>query len=267
MATIETTRIESAAPYVDAVIAYSERAAKGGTIFGNDKFSFKLEQHPVRIYNARRADISFEKNGFTLVKRKTYVDLSNQAEAEKRYYPEVKQLVQEMTDASEVFAFMGIMRGGEQKAGGGPAYSAHVDFTEFSLHGWIDRLAPGRAQEIKKKRLVNINVWRPLKPVENSPLALCDKNSVEREDFLDVYFMSPDGKSKSPAGLNLAYNPKHRWYYYPDMRPDEALVFQLLDTRDAAWRMTGHTAFSDPTSRENAAPRVSYEIRTIAVFD
>lgn len=254
-------------PYVDAIIAYSECAAKGGTIFGNDNFSFKLEQHPARIYNARKADTTFEKNGFTLVRRGTDVDLTNQTQAEERYYPEVKRLVQEMTGAREVFAFMGILRGGEQKAGGGPAHSAHVDFTEFSLHGWIDKLAPDRAAEIKTKRLVNINVWRPLKPVECSPLALCDKGSVVRDDLLDVYFAFPDGKSKSPAGFNLAYNPQHRWYYYPDMQPDEALVFQLLDTRDNQWRMTGHTAFNDPTSRKDAAPRVSYEMRTIAVFD
>jgi hypothetical protein len=254
-------------PYVDTAINYSERAAKGGTIFGSHEFSFKLEQHPARIYNARRADVSFEKNGFTLLKRKTDVNLADQAEAEKRYYPAVRQMVQEITGAREVFAFMGMLRGGEQEAGGGPALSAHVDFTEFSLHGWIDRLVPDRADELKQKRLININVWRPVKPVERSPLALCDKNGVEPDDFLDVYFMSPDGKSRSPAGLNMAYSPRHRWYYYPDMQPDEVLVFQLLDTRDPEMRMTGHTAFNDPTSPKDAAPRVSYEIRTIAVFE
>jgi len=262
----ETAQANSTS-YVTAVINYSERGARGGTIFGNDKFSFKLEAHPVRIHDARKADISFAKNGFTLVKRKTAVDLADRAAAEKLYYPEVKRLVQNVTGAQEVFAFMGIMRGGEQKAGGGPAFSAHVDFTEFSIHEWIDLLAPDRATELKTKRLVNVNVWRPLKPVECSPLALCDKNTVAREDLLDVYFGSQDGRSRKPAGLNMAYNPNHVWYYYPNMQPDEVLVFQLLDTHDKEWRMTGHTAFVDPTSQRNALPRVSYEIRTIAVFD
>ena len=32
------------------------------------------------------------------------------------------------------------------------------------------------------------------------------------------------------GGLNLAYNPKHHWYYYPDMEPDEVIAFRLYDT-------------------------------------
>ena len=255
-------------PFVEAPIRYSERAANGGTIFGADAFSFKMENHPVRVHNARLADISFEKNGFTLVTSKTNVDLTNQEEAVRDYHPEIERMVKDLTGADEVFVFMGILRGGEQKVAGGPAHSAHADFTEFSLHEWLDKNVPDRAEELKRKRLVNINVWRPLRPVYNSPLALCDKDSVERDDWLEVYFdMSGNGKTKAPAGLNMAFNPNHRWYYYPEMQPEEALVFQLLDTSDDSWKMTGHTAFNDPTSPENAPPRISYEIRTIAVFD
>ena len=29
-----------------------------------------------------------------------------------------------------------------------------------------------------------------------------------------------------PAGLNMAYSPRHAWYYFPDMQPDEALAFR-----------------------------------------
>lgn len=269
MTIAEAGRTEAPA-FVEAAIWYSERAADGGTIYGNGKYSFKIEPHPMRIHNARLADISFERNGFTLLKHETAADLTNQADAEKRYYPEAKRLVQDLTGATEVFAFFGVMRGGDAAAGGGPALSAHVDFTEAGLHDWIDRAAPDRADALKKKRLVNINLWRPIKPVESMPLAICDRLSVERSDFLRVGFAREhNGETivSEARGFNTAHNPKHRWYYYPRMQPDEVLAFKLFDTADPELRMTAHTAFEDPTSAPDAPKRLSYEIRTIAVLD
>ena len=154
-------------------------------------------------------------------------------------------------------------------AAGGPALSAHVDFAAAGLHGWIDRLLPDRANELKKRRLVNINLWRPLRPVENMPLGVCDKSSVERADFLRVNYGSTVNGNVviNGGGLNTAYNPKHRWYYYPHMQPDEVLAFALFDTGDPDWHMTAHTAFEDPTSTPNSPKRLSYEVRTIAIFD
>ncbi len=254
--------------YVDAVIRYSEKAADGGTIFENGKYTFEMEDHPMRVHNARLADISFEKNGFTLVRQKTNVDLTDQAAAQEYYYPEVEALVKKLTGATDVIAFMGILRGGEQNAGGGPALSAHVDFTEYGLRSALERFAPARFEGTKGKRLVNINVWRPLKTVERSPLAVCDKSSVDRSDFLRINFgnATQTGAVREPAGFNCAFNPKHLWYYYPHMEPDEVLVFKLFDTGETDWKMTAHTAFDDPTSAPDAPPRISYEIRTVAVF-
>src|SRR4051812_36781409 len=40
-------------PYVEAVIKYPERAAEGGNISGNKEFTFELEDHRMRIANAR----------------------------------------------------------------------------------------------------------------------------------------------------------------------------------------------------------------------
>ena len=51
------------------------------------------------------------------------------------------------------------------------------------------------------------------------------------------------------------------------MQPDEALVFRLFDTGNPEWKMTGHTAFEDPTSRPGSRKRESFEVRTIAVLD
>lgn len=254
---------------VESFIRYSERAADGGWIEQNGKYSFGMEDHNVAVRNARLANTSFDTHGFALVKHPVDINFTDQEDVERRYYPEVCHLVKELIGASEVFAFLGILRGGEDKKGGGPALSAHVDFNEAALRDWLGRAAPQRAEEFENKRLVNVNVWRGVIPVENMPLAVCDARSVEKKDFLRVSLGKPDGEftKDMPAGLNMAYNRKHQWYYFPDMQPDEALVLRLFDTGDPDWKMSGHTAFVDPTSDPSSSKRESFEVRTIAVLD
>lgn len=254
---------------VASFIRYSERAADGGWIEKNGSYSFGMEDHEVVIRNARQCEISFETHGFTLLKHPVDVDFTDMETVKACYYPSVAKLVQELTGASEVIPFLGILRGGADDKGGGPALSAHVDFNGPALYQWIERLVPDRAAELTGKRLVNINVWRGTIPVQNMPLAVCDARSVDKGDFLQVALGKPEGgfREGMPAGLNMAYNPAHQWYYYPNMQPDEALVFRLFDTDDPHWKMSGHTAFVDPTSNPTSPKRESFEVRTIAVFD
>lgn len=268
--TSATAARSSELAHVNSFIRYSDRSAEGGYIRANGDYSFGMEDHPAIVRNARLEQIDFATHGFTLLKHKTEANFDDPADVERRYYPEACQLVRELTGASEVFAFLGIRRGGETKAGGGPALSAHVDFNAAALRGWVSRLAPDRVETLVRKRLVNINLWRPLRPVENMPLAVCDARTVEKSDFMNVRFGEggqTSSLSETAGGFNLAFNPKHRWYYYPNMQPDEVLVFRLFDTGDPDWRMTAHTAFEDPTSPPGSAPRESFELRTLAIFD
>ena len=254
---------------IDTFVRYSERAADGGWIEKNGSYSFEMEDYDFTVRNARTVEISLDTHGFELVKFPVDIDWSDQDDFQRRYYPQVSQMVKDLTGAREVFAFMGIWRGGEDEKGGGPALSAHVDFNEAALRMWLPRLAPDRVEELAGKRLVNINVWRGTKPVENSPLAVCDARTVEKDDFLRVSFGKPEGgfKEGMPAGLNMAYNPRHEWYYFANMQPDEALVFRLFDTGNPDWKMTGHTAIVDPTAEPGSQKRESFEVRTIAVLD
>jgi hypothetical protein len=255
--------------YVDTVIRYSDRTAEGGCIKANGDYTFGMEDHARRVHNARLEQIEFGTHGFTLLRHSTDVNFADPADVTGRYHAQACQLVRELTGASEVFAFLGILRGGEAKAGGGPALSAHVDFNAVSLRGWVQRLAPDRAEQLVTKRLVNINLWRGTRPVENMPLAVCDARSVDKSDFMNVRFGEGQTAAMAQAagGFNLAFNPKHRWYYYPHMQPDEVLAFRLFDTGDSDWRMTAHTSFVDPSAVPGSPMRESFEIRTLAVLD
>jgi hypothetical protein len=66
---------------------------------------------------------------------------------------------------------------------------------------------------------------------------------------------------------HCAYNPEHRWYYFPNMQRHEAVVFKTFDSiKDGRARWTAHTAFDDPTSPPDAPPRESIEMRTLAFY-
>jgi len=269
----ETIPLQAPA-YVEAIIKYPERAARGGRIWGNKDYNFKLEDHRMRIRNARLADPSFQCQGFALLERSTDIDFANKDSIENRWHPEVQRLVRQLTGAREVFPFLGILRGGEREEAGGPALMAHVDFTADTLRTWVTRLGGAVATKLSRGRLVNVNVWTPVRPVENMPLAVCDASSIEPDDLLEVGFGKPETQHNDEfaagfdsRGFVLAYNPAHRWFYYPNMHPNEVIAMRLCDTGDANGHMTAHTAFVDPTSAPGSPKRMSYEIRTIAVLE
>ena len=65
----------------------------------------------------------------------------------------------------------------------------------------------------------------------------------------------------------LKYNANHRWFYFPEMRREEALVFKVYDSeKDGRARFTPHTSFVDSGSPPHAPARQSIEVRAFAFF-
>ena len=259
-------------PYVEAVIRFTDPASAGSVLHSQDHESstFSLIPRTVRIHDARAAaaQLSFERNGFTLIRSPADIDFLDKPDVERRYYPQADRIIRELTGASDVIVFLDMIRSEVRSEGAEPANNAHVDFDRESLHRWIQTLRPDDAERLLKKRFLNINLWRPIRPVERMPLAVCDASSVSRGDLVRTIIGQKPGEAAGPfAGFNLAYNPGQRWYYYPDMQPDEVLAFRLFDSEMSRPHLTAHTAFEHPTSRPGAATRLSHEVRTIAFLD
>jgi hypothetical protein len=260
-------------PHVDADIWYTDRDCDGAALHSLDHTAstFRLQKYPMRVHDARAhaAELSFERNGFTLLKHKTDIDFQSREDVTKRYFPQVSKIVSDLTGARDVIVFADLIRSEVREEGCEPALSAHIDFCEDTIRRFVQIFRPQQAEQYLHKRLMAINLWRPIVPVKRLPLALCDALSVDHRDFLTIYLIgreAPDGKGNF-AGLNMAYNPSHRWFYYPDMQPDEVLAFKLYDSGDRTAGLTGHTAFDDPASPSDAVRRISHEVRTIAVLD
>jgi hypothetical protein len=70
-------------------------------------------------------------------------------------------------------------------------------------------------------------------PVEDYPLALCDARSLKPTDLVDTERRAQDHTGEIQLAV---HNPAQRWYYYPDMRPDEVLLFKTFDSIDGGMR-------------------------------
>jgi hypothetical protein len=214
---------------------------------------------------------SLDVEGFCLAPHATAVDdLWNPEGVRARYWPEMEALVARVTGATRVVAFDHNVRSApkaerrEQQAQA-PVRYTHNDYTERSGPQRVRDLFPGaEAERLLARRFAVVNVWKPIRgPVEEWPLAFCDARTIRMDDFVatDLRYRDRLGEVYS-----LRFNPAHRWFYYPAMRADEALLLKCYDSDPARARFTAHSAFEDPTSPPNAAPRESIEVRTLAFF-
>lgn len=141
----------------------------------------------------------------------------------------------------------------------------HSDYTVDSGPLRVRDLLPGEADELLTRRVAFYNVWKPLsRPVEELPLAMCDATTHMPDDMLRM-----DLKYRERTGeiYVMRHSPQHRWYYFSNMQPDQALLLKTYDSRtDGTARFMGHTAFEDPTTRPDAQKRESIEVRTMAFF-
>jgi len=273
-------RVEETSPVVEALINYSvdigvKPASYGGidTFEADKKRTGKYQEHKVTIRDGRviAKELSLDREGFIFVQHDTKMrDFYDEAEIRAVYYPEIEQLVKETSGAKRVLVFDHTLRSAdsamrEAKQISGPVRNAHNDYTEWSGPQRVRDLLPDEADELLKRRVAVVQVWRPIRhPVQREPLAIADARSIGTEELFPSSRVYPDRVGEV---YHCAYNPEHRWYYFLKMQRDEAIVFKTFDSAtDGRARWTAHSAFDDPTSPPDAPPRESIEMRTLAFF-
>ena len=228
----------------------------------------------VDIRDARQLDTqpSLECEGFELRRQVTSVsDLYDDAQVRSVYYPEMEQLVKEVTGATRVIIFDHNARdegdAPTRRANARrPLYLVHNDFTADSGPNRVRRLLPGdEAKVLLQRRFAFINVWRPIRgPMQSAPLALYDAQSVAPGDLVEADLVYAE---RTGQEYRCTFNPEHRWYYFPRLEHNETILIKVCDTeQDGRSRFSLHTAFDDPTCPVGAAPRESIEVRCLAFF-
>jgi hypothetical protein len=229
------------------------------------------EVRDVEIADGRGRAFSLDENGFTFVEHRTAVrDFFDQAELEAVYYLEVAALIRKVAGAKRVQVFDHTLRSGneaerEARLIREPVLSAHNDYTDWSGPNRVREVMGEEAETLLEQRFAIIQVWRAInQPIESNPLAIADAKSVAPADLLVAERRYPHRIGQT---YRLKYSPGHRWYYFPKMRREEALVFKVYDSeKDGRARFTPHTSFDDPATPPGAPPRQSIEARALAFF-
>eukprot|EP00899_Mesostigma_viride_P018356 jgi/Mesvir1/26521/Mv16177-RA.1 len=267
--------------------------------------------------------VKLDVHGFELRQSATeHEDFYDKSSVVGKYYPECERIVRAATGASFVAAFDHNVRGrsitGRSLPGGttaqGPAPAVHGDYTLTSAPQRLADLGqPPKVNDVLRStlgdkpllsedlcrrvleqgsRFAIINVWRNIRPepVQNSPLGCCDARTVAAEDLVVFELRYAD---RIGENYFVVHNPAHRWFYFPHMTRDEALLIKQWDSAGTFARQHGgvgdaghdpvggeddahggdflstfaaHSAFADPTSTPGAPERESIEVRCMVVY-
>jgi hypothetical protein len=244
--------------------------------------SYESHTVPIRNGRARQETFRTEVQGFEIVRHLSAVDdLTDKAEVEAVYLPEVIDFIKERTGADEV-----VTRGAVLRRSAAPAEHAsqpqaalvHIDYGPdgagmTAARVYSEQFPDGPGY----RRVLATSFWRVFSPPpQDWPLALCDFRSLRDDEGLpnqlyfvdripDDPFAEVDESKMITSGSEFIYSPDHEWWYFPNMTRDEILFFVFHDSdHDRAWRVL-HSAFKDPTV-DQAVPRHSIEVRSFAFF-
>ena len=232
----------------------------------------KSVEYQVPIRNARPliGRLSLDKEGFVLLHHHTAVtNFYDEEQIKSIYYPECERVMKEATGAVRVVAFDHIVRNAAMSAKDNmikiPAKRVHNDYTAWSAPQRVRDLMAGEAEELLRHRFAINNLWRPIRgPVLDSPLTLCDAQSLEAENLIASDLKYPDRTGET---YSITYNPNQRYYYFPKMQVDEVVLIRCYDSAPhGAHRFSAHTGFDDPTTPADAPPRESLEVRMLVFF-
>ena len=276
--TYHAARAIEALPHVEAELNYLRPMTEKPRNYTYDpppgiprsNATYEARRLPIYDVRALSSEISLDREGFAVIPHRSAVrDFFDDTEVRRTYYCEAERLIAEWTGASRVFIFDHTQRrrvpGVEDRSPGTPRQPAtriHVDQTVNSGPQRVRDFLGDEADELLRGRVQVINLWHPIRgPLRDAPLALCDAGSVGAGDLVPSDLVYPDRVGEIYA---VTYNPSHRWFYVPEMQPDEALLIKCFDSEtDGRARFAPHTAFDDPTAPKEVAPRESIEIRAL----
>ena len=221
----------------------------------------------------QRDALSLDREGFELHEfGAQFRDFDSDPAVHERFYPQVVDFVKRHTGAKRVVVFDHTIRKRlpadlkvQTEVQRPAVLLVHSDYTVASGPQRVRDILPGEADALLQRRVAFYNVWKPLyNRVEELPLAMCDATTHEEGDMLR---MELKYRERTGEIYVMRHSPKHRWMYFPQMEPTQALLLKTYDSEtDGRCRFMGHTAFEDPTTPPGAPKRESIEVRDPAAL-
>jgi len=244
------------------------------------------DARPLQALAASEADF-FAHHGFVLLDAPTRVtDWGDAADVGDHYMPEVEAIIRERLFPGRKLMIRqppNVMRRGagtttpQYGLGVHSDHGTTADDFQRNVEAFTNPETGARwragVDQDEVEGFVALDFWRTTGmagPLKHMPLALCDPTSVDAPDIIPSALEGIAPGGALTHHVSLAHNAGQRWYYYPDMEPQEVLVFklfQLMRGEDPQpWRACFHSAFEDPTSPADAQPRQSCEHRVSVVL-
>lgn len=233
------------------------------------------EMHRCRIQNGRplSEEFTLPTHGFAFLNHPSAVkDFYDGAAVKNVYEYEVGELIKSQMRASNVVVFDHTFRTANDKVAlenntRGPVKAAHNDYTDRSSRQRVRDILPADdAEAYLKRRFAIVQTWRPIgHPVQSEPFAICDGRTIPEEGFVALQRRY---SYRTAETYHISFHPDHQWYYFPNMTPDEVVIFKVFDSdRSKGVPFTAHTAFDDPTTPPGARQRESVESRALVFFE
>jgi hypothetical protein len=239
-----------------------------------------LDKHDVRIFDGRfgREALDFDREGFRLLDHASPITADSDLAVEgEGYLASVAALLKAASGADLVVAQgTGLLKRHAERAkvagAIGPSRWAHMDYTTYSAGKWVEWIEGWQGLELRHyPRFAVFQTWRCVSPgPQDNTLVLCDASTIKPEGLIvfDACMRKPyDGPGNTFESQLCRYDPDQRWLYFPDLTPDELIVFKAFDSA-AGWNAQPlHNSADIPGLPEDAAPRISIEARFFAFWE
>ncbi|KAK1961466.1 hypothetical protein LY78DRAFT_721992 [Colletotrichum sublineola] len=242
------------------------------------RHNFTFSQSTVRVQDMRSLtpEPSLDTEGFAIYNVPTTMmrpDFANDTKVQDLYCREIEKYFFEALGAKHIRALDYQIR---RKVAGFPSFTGkhpgipqpslltHVDVTADAAKAIVHELFEGLADRILQARYQIITVWRPFEqPVRDWPLAICDARTVDTADLIPSDVIYPTFVTENYLAH---YNEQNQWYWLPDHKPNEVLVFKALDSAQPDSFPCVHGAFPHPQQDETAPARESIDMRLLVLY-
>tara|TARA_Y100000815_G_scaffold211047_1_gene195584 strand:+ start:1398 stop:2213 length:816 start_codon:yes stop_codon:yes gene_type:complete len=253
-----------------------------------------VEPKDVTILNGRMSTsgAGWERRGFELFAHHSNVlNWDDDNEVASLYYGEMTSLAKALSGCTHALMEGHINRNPRQAAvhpDYAPIRFVHSDFTESygkAICEYYESDEDGPRNALKRAnvapeavrastRILILQFWRNVgEPRMDLPLAICDAESVSREELQDFHVSSYAGGDFGFDTFGVrapGSDDQHRWFTFPEMTIQEVLTLRTYDSERAAlgkpfW--TPHSAFQDPSVTAGNPARKSIEVRATCLFE
>jgi hypothetical protein len=273
---------------VQGVIAFGRRspdeAAPAVEVPTYDQVPMVSYDIPIRDARPIAHELSLDREGFELIRQKSSCEgLHDPEVVREKYMDEMVPFIKDYFNASWVVprrsgTYMRRSAGTALPKNGWnssellrePGGLAHIDYPPIA--GPMIAAAENQVQGIPIRpysRMMIIQAWRALSPPpQDFPLAFCDASTLAPSDISVVEYVSNlRNEANSVSKTTVIHrDEKQRWYYFPDMLPDELILFKGYDSDTHYAPRAAHSAFDNRRAQPGAHPRESIEGRFFVYF-